>query len=98
MFWLGFGFVGWVFFAASRGKMAFLLNIHRNELVTEQAIDNIKRLFPSGATSPAAGYFGLTARDFSALSPLPHSHVNPYGTFDLDMDSRLPLDDFPIAA
>jgi hypothetical protein len=25
------------------------------------------------------------------LSPLVYSHMNPYGTFDLDMASRLPL-------
>jgi len=33
----------------------------------------------------------MTAEDFRALSPLVYSHMNPYGTFDLDMASRLPL-------
>ena len=33
----------------------------------------------------------MTAEDFRALSPLVYTHVNPYGTFELDMDARLPL-------
>lgn len=33
----------------------------------------------------------MTARDKAALSPLPHSHLNPYGVFDLDMEQRLSL-------
>jgi TnpA family transposase len=33
----------------------------------------------------------MTAEDFRALSPLVYSHMNPYGTFDLDMATRLPL-------
>jgi TnpA family transposase len=33
----------------------------------------------------------MTADDFRALSPLVYTHVNPYGTFELDMDARLPL-------
>ena len=30
--------------------------------------------------------------DFRALTPLIHSHVNPYGNFELDMGKRLTLD------
>jgi len=30
--------------------------------------------------------------DFRGLSPLIYNHVNPYGTFELDMDLRLPID------
>ena len=33
----------------------------------------------------------LTAVDWRALSPLKWLHVNPYGTFTLDMHERLPL-------
>jgi len=33
----------------------------------------------------------MTAEDFRALSPLVYTHVNPDGTFELDMDARLPL-------
>jgi TnpA family transposase len=33
----------------------------------------------------------MTPEDFRALSPLVYSHMNPYGTFDLDMATRLPL-------
>jgi hypothetical protein len=35
----------------------------------------------------------LTAVDLRALSPLKWQHINPYGTFALDMHERLPLDD-----
>ena len=34
----------------------------------------------------------LTPRDLRALTPLIWEHVNPYGRFDLDMDTRLPID------
>jgi hypothetical protein len=33
----------------------------------------------------------LTAEDYRALTPLIYSHVNPYGTFQLDMSTRLPI-------
>lgn len=34
----------------------------------------------------------LTPRDLRALTPLIWEHVNPYGRFELDMESRLPID------
>ena len=34
----------------------------------------------------------LTAEDRRGLTPLFYVHVNPYGRFDLDMDTRLPLE------
>ena len=40
----------------------------------------------------------MTARDMAALNPLPHSHINPYGVFDLDMNARLALNDMGLAA
>jgi TnpA family transposase len=40
----------------------------------------------------------MTERDMAALSPLPHSHFNPYGKFDLDMSTHLPLEEMRIAA
>lgn len=33
----------------------------------------------------------MTKRDMEAISPLPHSHINPYGNFDLDMSQNLGL-------
>ena len=33
----------------------------------------------------------FTPRDYAALTPLIWEHVNPYGRFDLDMNSRLDL-------
>ena len=34
----------------------------------------------------------LTPEDLRALTPLFYAHVNPYGTFELDMDRRIPLE------
>jgi hypothetical protein len=33
----------------------------------------------------------MMPEDFRALTPLIYSHMNPYGTFELDMAARLPL-------
>ena len=38
----------------------------------------------------------MVEEDFRALTPLIHSHVNPYGSFELDMEKPLPLDE-PVA-
>ena len=35
----------------------------------------------------------MTDEDWRGLTPLFYSHVNPYGTFDLDMEVRIPLVD-----
>lgn len=35
----------------------------------------------------------LTDEDYRALSPLIHTHINPYGRFKLDMGERIDLDD-----
>jgi len=35
---------------------------------------------------------GLQAEDYRALTPLIYSHVNPYGSFELDMSKRIELD------
>lgn len=36
-------------------------------------------------------YNRMTDADWRGLTPLFYLHINPYGRFDLDMDSRLPL-------
>ena len=36
-------------------------------------------------------YNRMTEEDWRGLTPLFYLHINPYGRFDLDMDSRLPL-------
>ncbi len=38
----------------------------------------------------------MAEEDRRALTPLLHGHVNPYGNFELDMKTRLPLD-LPVA-
>jgi len=34
----------------------------------------------------------MTTEDLRALSPLLYAHINPYGTFRLDMDERLDIE------
>lgn len=34
----------------------------------------------------------MTPEDFRGLTPLIYSHVNPYGTFKLDMSEQLPIE------
>ncbi len=33
----------------------------------------------------------MTPEDLSSLTPLIFHHVNPYGTFELDLERRIPL-------
>ena len=40
----------------------------------------------------------LTTEDLRGLTPLIYGHVNPYGTFRLDMNARLPIDPADAAA
>jgi len=35
----------------------------------------------------------MNAEDLRALTPLLYSHVNPYGVFNLDLSTRLPIDE-----
>jgi Transposase and inactivated derivatives, TnpA family len=39
----------------------------------------------------------MTQEDFRALTPLVYTHINPYGTFKLNMNERLPLEEGVIA-
>ena len=40
----------------------------------------------------------LTPADLRGLTPLIYAHVNPYGTFRLDMTTRLALGGMEVAA
>jgi hypothetical protein len=42
-------------------------------------------------------YDMMTPEDLRALTPLIYTHVNPYGTFRLNMSERLPLEEGVIA-
>ena len=41
-----------------------------------------------------AWYEQMTVRDLAALSPLMTQHINPYGRFELDMETRLSIEAF----
>jgi hypothetical protein len=40
----------------------------------------------------AEWYELMADRDLAALSPLMTQHINPYGRFELDLETRLPID------
>ena len=38
----------------------------------------------------------MTKEDFRALTPLIYAHVTPYGHFDLDMEQRIPIENYEL--
>ena len=46
----------------------------------------------SGEGGGDVGLVGVGDEGFRALTPLIHSHVSTYGTFELDLEKRLPLE------
>ena len=45
-----------------------------------------------------AWFSKMAEPDWRAMTPLFYKHINPYGTFTLDMASRIPLNTLPLAA
>lgn len=39
----------------------------------------------------------MTTRDMAALSPLLTQYINPYGRFELDLESQLPIEEVAFA-
>ena len=52
----------------------------------------INTIMLQNVLSDRAWYDIMNLEDFRALTPLIYAHVNPYGTFRLDMNERLPLE------
>ena len=52
----------------------------------------VNTLMPQTVLAEEEWMARMAVEDFRALTPLIHSYVNPYGTFELDMKKRLPLD------
>jgi len=63
----------------------------------QSALVYINTLMIQRVLGEQAWAYRMTADDLRALTPLLYSHVNPYGTFLLDMNSRLELEQ-PTAA
>ena len=66
--------------------------IHPDHLVTRTAHIGRRRL-TLGLRLLARPHWvdRLTPRDHQAITPLIWDHVNPYGRYELDMDSRIPI-------
>ena len=59
----------------------------------EPNAESVRRMKRLGFSDRQLGALrGLSEEDFRALSPLIHNHVTPYGSFELDLEKRLPLD------
>lgn len=58
----------------------------------QSALVHINTMLVERILSEPAWANRLTDADRRALTPLFWTHVNPYGKFTLDMDSRLDLD------
>ncbi len=57
----------------------------------QNSIIYINTLLIQNVLSEKVWYDKMTIEDFRALTPLIYSHINPYGTFNLDMDKRIEL-------
>ena len=69
-----------------------MLSLHLLQI----ALVYVNTLMIQQVLSEAGWMRRMAAEDFRALTPLIHSHVNPYGSFELDMEKRLSLDQ-PVA-
>lgn len=52
----------------------------------------INTLMIQNVLSEPAWFDSMQNEDFRALTPLIYTHINPYGSFKLDIDERLPLE------
>jgi TnpA family transposase len=89
------GATDFVFFAR-RGEM--VSNRHEDHEISMLALHLIQNcmvyintLMIQKLLAPPHWPGKLTPRDYAALTPLIWEHVNPYGRFDLDMNTRLTL-------
>lgn len=57
----------------------------------QQCLVYVNTLMIQNVLSQSHWQNSLTAEDYRALCPLFYSHVNPYGMFELDMESRIPI-------
>jgi hypothetical protein len=65
----------------------FMLSLHLLQI----SLVYINTLMMQQVLSEPAWQGRLTTMDLRALTPLKWQHVNPYGTFTLNMNERLPL-------
>jgi TnpA family transposase len=65
----------------------FMLSLHLLQI----SLVYINILMMQQVLSEPAWQGRLTTMDLRALTPLKWQHVNPYGTFTLNMNERLPL-------
>ena len=87
---------GFVFYG-KRGEIATndpdaqeiaILSLH----LVQSCIVYINTLMVQGILADEAWRKKMTDDDWRGLTPLFHTHINPYGSFNLDMDSRIDLE------
>ncbi|MGI9145553.1 MAG: transposase, partial [Chloroflexota bacterium] len=93
---------GFIFY----GKGGEISTNHRDEQelavlslhLLQSSLVYINTLMLQRVLTEPAWMAGMTTDDLRGLTPLIYTHVNPYGTFSLDLDERLALDSEEAAA
>ena len=62
------------------------------DLLKQTCMVYVNTLMIQNVLSDSGWMNRMEIEDFRALTPLIYAHVNPYGSFELDMTSRLPVD------
>lgn len=77
---------------ARRGEMpSNRLEDHEINMLALHLIQNRNTLMIQQVLTQPHWQGKVTLRDYAALTPLAWEHINPYGRFDLDMNTRLDL-------
>jgi TnpA family transposase len=93
------GIMGFIFY----GKLGEISSNNREEQelsivclhLLQVCMVYINTLLIQEVLSDQTLYDKLTKEDKRALTPLMHSHINPYGLFPLDLNQRLLITKFP---
>ena len=70
----------------------------RIEAVAEKMLATQQHLMSQRVLTEPYWWNLMKPEDFRALSPLIYAHINPYGVFDLDMSTRLSIEEMRMAA
>ena len=60
--------------------------------LVQMSLVYVNTLMIQQVLTESAWHSRLNANDLRGITPLIYSHVNPYGSFRLDLNARLPID------
>jgi TnpA family transposase len=82
-----FGNLGQRFSAPLLDQQISALSLH----LLQNSLVYINTLMLQHVLAQPTWYERMTDDDWRGLTPLFYQHINPYGTFDLNMETRLPI-------